>query len=167
MSFWNLFSKKEPTEPDKKSTGTITAPTQTADELFELGKRYLNKDDAQAFSCFLKAAEIGHVKSMRNVGVCYWSAKGIGFDIEKAVYWYKKAAEHGNAPAMKDLANFYLAGIVVEKSEETAKEWLKKAAEGGDDKAATTLHDFEQLKDLLAERLLHVVEERTADINAN
>lgn len=45
MSFWNLFSKNESAETDKKSTDTITAPKQTVDELFELGKQYLNKDD--------------------------------------------------------------------------------------------------------------------------
>lgn len=167
MSFWDRLNKKESLNTATKNTDSTDNPIQTADDLFEHGNQYLNNDDTQAFNCFLKAAEMGHIKAMRSVGVCFWLAKGTGFDVERAVYWYKKAAEGGNVRAMRDLANFYVAGIVVEKNEEAAKEWLKKAVENGDDKAANTLGDFEQIKGILAERLLKTVQERTAGINAN
>lgn len=161
MGLFDVFHKKAP-----KATETVAplAGSQdglTAEELFELGKQSLDHDDAKAFVYFLKAAEMGHVKAMRNTGVCYWRAKGTGFDVQKAVYWYKKAAEHGNVPSMRDLSTFYVAGIAVEKDDDVAKAWLKKAADAGDEKAVSRLRDFDQLKDLLAQRMRSDVEQKS------
>lgn len=161
MGLIDMLHRKASKITETTSSHETTQHKQTAEELFELGKQSLDHDDAEAFAYFSKAAEMGHVKAMRNTGVCYWRAKGTSFDVQKAVYWYKKAAEHGNVPSMRDLSTFYVAGVVVEKDDDIAKAWLKKAADTGDEKASSRLRDFDQLKDLLAQRMRSDVEERS------
>lgn len=161
MGLIDMFHKKASEINKAASSHAQPQHKQTAEELFELGKQFLDHNDAKAFAYFSKAAEMGHVKAMRNTGVCYWKAKGTSFDVQKAVYWYKKAAEHGSIPSMRDLSTFYVAGVVVEKDDNVAKAWLRKAADTGDEKAASRLRDFDQLKDLLAQRLRSDVEQKS------
>ena len=52
------------------------------------------KEDA--FELFKKAAEMGNVDAMKNLGRCYQYEEGTDYNMEKAVFWYEKYLEHRN-----------------------------------------------------------------------
>ena len=73
-----------------------------AKELFKEGKRrYKNKDYADAFKWYRKAAEQGHAEAQYALGGCYYLGKGVTKDHKQAVYWLRKSAAQGNADAQK------------------------------------------------------------------
>ncbi len=92
---------------------------------------FATKAEAKAFEWYKKAAELGQVDAMCNLGVCYDYGKGVDKDEAKAFEWYKKAAEFGQVDAMRNLGNCYANGDSVAKDEAKAFEWYKKAAEFG------------------------------------
>jgi hypothetical protein len=49
---------------------------------------------------YLRAAELGNVHALFNLGICYSDGDGIEMDIKKAFDWFAKAADHGDKTAM-------------------------------------------------------------------
>ena len=93
---------------------------------------------------YRRAAEMGDLDAMRNLGVYYEYGKGgLTKDEAKAVEWYKKAAEAGNAKAMYGLGYCYFNGRGgLTKDETKAVEWYQKAAEAGNARAMCNLGNF-------------------------
>lgn len=52
------------------------------------------KTKQDAFELIKKAAEMGNVLAMRNLGHSYQFEEGTGFDMKQAIYWYEKYLEH-------------------------------------------------------------------------
>jgi len=96
-------------------------------------------NDDEAFRCFSKAAEQGHVKAQYLLGMHYGNGQGVPKDKEKAFYWYTKAAEQGYAEAQGVLGFCYYYGNSVPKDYAKAAEWYTKAAEQGNAKAQKSL----------------------------
>ena len=69
------------------------------------------KDD---FVYDLSLATQGVSVSQYNTGVNYSIGRGIGKDIEKAVYWYQRASEQGHSKAPFNIAIFYADGVNIE-----------------------------------------------------
>ena len=90
---------------------------------------------------YRRAAEMGDLDAMRNLGVYYEYGKGgLTKDETKAVEWYQKAAEKGNARAMHNLGVCYeygKGGLTEDTSK--AVEWYKKATEAGNAGAMNNL----------------------------
>ena len=90
---------------------------------------------------YRRAAEMGDLEAMRNLGVYYEYGKGgLTKDETKAVEWYQKAAEKGNARAMHNLGVCYeygKGGLTEDTSK--AVEWYKKATEAGNAGAMNNL----------------------------
>lgn len=80
-----------------------------------------------------KAAEQGNAEAQCELGICYYSGKGVvSKDYAKAVYWYTKAAEQGNFTAQLNLGIWHLYGdVAVSQDYEKAVYWLSKAGEQG------------------------------------
>ena len=112
---------------------TIAAVAQSADKLYEEGKKlYDEKKYEQAFPLLKKAADKGHKKAQYRVGRCYDKGNGVEEDNKTAFIWYEKAAKQEHAKSQYQLARYYLkgkGGIAVDK--EKAAKLLKKAIKGG------------------------------------
>ena len=52
------------------------------------------KTKEDAFELFKKAAEMGNVDAMKNLGRCYQYEEGTDYNMEEAVFWYEKYLEH-------------------------------------------------------------------------
>ena len=92
------------------------------------GSKGIQKDDANAFKWFLKAAEQGVARAQFWVGFMYDFGKGIKEDKAKAFEWYLKAAQNGEAEACQSLGFLYKHGSdVVPKDETKSIEFYQKA----------------------------------------
>ena len=53
----------------------------------------MSKNLPEAIRWYRRAAEQGHARAQRNLGVCYAIGTGVDQDTVEAVKWYRKAAE--------------------------------------------------------------------------
>jgi len=90
------------------------------------------KDEAKAFNCYLKAANLGHAKAQMAVGNCYLNGSGAPASKTTAAKWYIKAAEQGLLKAQNMVIAMYTLGKGVTKSHKKALKWSHKAAAQGD-----------------------------------
>lgn len=79
----------------------------------------------------LKAAELGSVDAMRDLGYMYQNGIDAPWDTEQAFAWYNKAIALGDADSMYQLGMMYQRGEGVEQNPETALFWYDRAAAAG------------------------------------
>ena len=84
--------------------------SEETETLFEKAEyAYERRDHAEAFTCYRKAAEMGHIAAQRSLGIYYEKGYGVPQDLPardrlaKAVYWLTKAAEQGDDNAQENL----------------------------------------------------------------
>ena len=77
------------------------------------------------------AHEHGHLQSMYELGVGYFTGEGVEGDEQKAVDYFQKSAECGHVGAAYMLGDCLLDGVGIEKDQSEALEWLVTAAEFG------------------------------------
>lgn len=119
-------------EPTRSATSTRTTTNGQAEALIAQGKKACKKFDyAQAYKCFLEAAQSGSREGVYQVGMLYLNDNFDGASIDKAVEWLTRAADQGHADAMYNLGEIHLG-----RDNATAKRWFKKAADLGHEKAA-------------------------------
>ena len=70
-------------------------------------RRKTEKGYKAAFSSYLKAANLGHTKSMHYAAQMLKEGQGTKKNMEQAVFWYGKAAEDALPEAMFELAHIY------------------------------------------------------------
>ncbi|MEE0804611.1 MAG: serine/threonine-protein kinase [Prevotellamassilia sp.] len=97
---------------DNTTTYPYSESAKLAQIYFEKAESIDMEEDCEqedSFPFYLKAAELGHVESQREVADSYrW---GTQKDYKKAFEWYKKAAESEDVEALNDLAECYNKGI--------------------------------------------------------
>lgn len=100
-----------------------------------------SKNDEQAFTCFLAAAQQGYSKAQFNTAVCYEKGRGIKKDKDKALYYYWQAAVGGHAQAQYRYAKLLLTSRGDHSLEElnNAIDLLEQAAAAGLTKAQVCL----------------------------
>lgn len=93
---------------------------------FRMGKLHATAHPEAAFSCYMKAAELGLPEAQLAVG--HALAKGIGVmqDAAQALHWYTEAANLGAAPAQHALADIYAGQEVPDL--DAAHFWYRRAA---------------------------------------
>jgi TPR repeat protein len=84
-------------------------------------------------------AQKGDPAAQNALAGMYENAKGVAFDIKKAINWYKKAALQDYALAQYNLGRLYAQGEHVEKNKAEAVYWLQKAAAQGLEQARVML----------------------------
>lgn len=98
---------------------------------------------AQSYECavqwFRKAAEQGHARAQRHLGLAYLHGTGVSEDHAQAVMWFRKAADGGNSDAYCNLGLAYENGLGVPQDYAQAVEWYRKGAEHGDQVAQNNL----------------------------
>lgn len=87
------------------------------------------KDQAEAASWYLEAAQQGDVKAMNNLGSMYRDGRGVAKDPREAVRWFRHAAEAGHARAQVNLGLQFEMGGGLPKDPRQAVHWYFKAAE--------------------------------------
>jgi len=103
-----------------------------ADQLFQTGKNYyLARDYANAFTYFMQAARMGHVKAELQVGYHYEKAQGVAQSSQEAAAWYRKAALAGDDIAQANLAHMYEDGRGVPQSDQQAFYWYNQSTHSG------------------------------------
>lgn len=99
----------------------------------------LIRDYKKAFKWYKRAAMLGHIDSMFQVGYMYENGRGVDKDIDKALKWYLKAAQFNHKSAMNNIGYLYENGEGVEKDINRAITWYQKAMMLGDDTAKNNI----------------------------
>ncbi|MBL4846034.1 MAG: SEL1-like repeat protein [Planctomycetes bacterium] len=108
------------------------SPTETAEELFQRGAAYLRANRSkEALGLFRRAAELGDVRAMLDLGTLLSNERRVTKDPTLAAKWYRRAAEAGNADGMYKLAVVLQKGLGVPQDEAQAAEWSRRAADQG------------------------------------
>lgn len=108
---------------------------------FTCGDWDFKQDYEEAVKWYLKAAEHGYDKAQCQLGVVYYSGKGVERNVTEALKWWQKAADQGNdaagllcravgendAEAQYQLGNLYRN----KKNYEKSAKWYRKAADQG------------------------------------
>lgn len=84
--------------------------------LTDIGEAYylgigMERNYAEAFRYYKKAADMGSVFALCRLGICYESGLGTEKDMEKAMDCFEEAASSGNAVALYRLGDFYYNGV--------------------------------------------------------
>ena len=97
-----------------------------------LGGLYnMSEDYSIAMEYFRKAADMGNGEAMCQIGLLYYSGKGVAKNIDTANQWYLKAGEAGDSNGYLNLANNYKSA----KNYDKAIEYFHKAVEMGNEDA--------------------------------
>jgi hypothetical protein len=123
--------------PESVSVASVASREQGDSEVLfrrgwalEMGQG-VEKDEAEAFQWYHRAAEAGHVNASYKLGVMLEDGRGCDKNEKDAVFWYRKAAEAGQAQAMANLGLMLRTGRGCEKNEKDAVFWYGKAASRG------------------------------------
>ena len=136
----------------------------TPGEIFDAGVGYYSeKANDQAFSCFLKAAQLGHNVAMNNLSSFYMNGWGTDVDKEAAFEWMKKAAEGGWKQSYYPLAVKYYNGTGVEKNLEQAEFWGRKALEVKD----ANTQNAQKLLNLIEKAKQQTAQKQSQNVNVS
>lgn len=99
---------------------------------FQMGFNYEQANNfVEAAKCYRKAADQGELNAMNNLGLYYFTGKGVTQNMPEGVKWYQKAAEKGNALAQSSLGICYFNGHGIAQNIQEAAKWYRKAADQG------------------------------------
>lgn len=134
INFPSSFVPEAPIEALKAKAEKGDAKAQ-----FELGKKFMETENAEAVKWLRKSADQGNADAQDVLGICYFDGKIVAQDSTDAITWFRKAAEQGNAPAQFNLGACYYYGHGVKQDYVEAVAWFRKAAAQGDDCAQNNL----------------------------
>ena len=101
----------------------------------EAVEKYKKGDYKPAYKEFKALAEKGNAKAQYNLGIMYYSGKGVPRDPQEALKWFKLSASQGHPDAQYNLGVLYYSGIVVPKDHKEALKWFNLSAEQGESDA--------------------------------
>lgn len=85
-------------------------------------------DNDKAFELYQKAAEMGNLEAMCNLGFMYLYGTGVKKNEKKSFYWFKKSADLGYVHSMRDVGQNYLFGYGVKKNIVEAEKYFRLAS---------------------------------------
>ena len=97
----------------------------------EVNKSFENTLAEVRFEGYCKSADNGKADAQLNLGLCFYSGKGVAQDQTQAVYWFRKAAEQGIAEAQNNLGFCLDNGNGITQDQTQAVHWYLKAAKQG------------------------------------
>lgn len=133
------LSEDKPSSVSVELRETISVNDNKNDESYEMEdtafELYNDGKYEEAFEIRKKAAEMGNVVSISNLGEHYRLGNGVEQDYKKALEYYKKAADMGNAWSLNKVGFMYNNGYGCEMNESKAFEYFMKAAEQNEPEA--------------------------------
>ena len=110
----------------------IAADAGNSVAMCNLGVLYSDSDPCRSMDWFMRAAEAGSVRGMKNIAAAYSIGQGVPVDKKVSAEWYSKAAEAGDVDSMCVLASILRNGDGVKTDKVRAAELYRMAAETGD-----------------------------------
>lgn len=107
--------------------------------IYEYGRHGVEVDVVAAAEWFERAAELGNIESMVELGLCYELGCGVEQSDEQALDWYTKAANLGHATAKFSVGEIFEEARGVPQSDEEACIWYYRAALVGCDDSKLAL----------------------------
>ncbi len=107
--------------------------------IYEYGRYGIEVDVVAAAEWFERAAKLGHVEAMVELGLCYELGCGVEQSDELALDWYTKAAHLGHATAKFSVGEIFEEARGVPQSDEEACLWYYRAALVGCDDSKLAL----------------------------
>jgi TonB family protein len=86
------------------------------------------RDLRKAIELYQRAADVGSLRAMNDLGFLYENGEGVPRDEAAAAAWYRKAAERGSGSAQISLALMYEQGRGVKADDREALLWYRIAA---------------------------------------
>ena len=79
-------------------------------------------------SWYRKAAEQGHAKAQLNLGIMYFTGRGVPQDYVQAHMWFNLSAAQGDADATKnrDIVAAKMTPAQIAEAQKLAREWKPK-----------------------------------------
>ncbi|MFZ3221021.1 MAG: AAA family ATPase [Rhodoferax sp.] len=104
---------------------------------FTLGQRYargigVEKNDVEAASWFLRAADHGHTVAQRYRAYAHLHGRGVPKNEAEGIRRLRMAAEWGDAPSQRQMGYHYATGSGVPLDAQEGVYWFRRAAEQGD-----------------------------------
>lgn len=103
------------------------------------GMGVVEPDRKMAAACFRKAALMGDVEAMFNLGDMLYDGDGVKQDLQEAMKWFREAADEGLGEAKLKVGSMLQSGFGVEKDTSQALRWLTEAADSGQAEASVIL----------------------------
>jgi hypothetical protein len=77
---------------------------------------------------YRRAADLGHLGAMNNLGLMYYQGKGVPQDYPQAMAWYRMAADLGDAGALGNLDHLrkLMTPAQIAEGERLVREWRSK-----------------------------------------
>lgn len=101
----------------------------------------LSLETKREIEALRKKAENGNLPAMDRLGYYYYAGIYVGYNPDKACYWWTEAANRGYANAQYNLGLLYHGNISTKYYDENlAGYWLHQAASNGDDEAYEFYH---------------------------
>lgn len=107
--------------------------------IYEFGNHGIEVDVVAAAEWFRRAAQLGHVEAMVELGLCYELGCGVEQSDEDALDWYTKAAHLGHATAKFSVGEIFEEARGVPQSDAEACIWYYRAALVGCDDSKLAL----------------------------
>lgn len=142
---WDFTSYRRPDLAPGDNISTREALERAAaldhpESLRVLGHHYFEDNKLEAMvECFTKAAQLGSIQAITDLGWAYFWGKGVQRNHRKCVKLFRKAAKEGNALAMYNLGYRLLNGEGVRKNTDEGMKWLHRALRAGDTYAIAAL----------------------------
>ncbi len=92
-----------------------------------------------AFREFSAAAEEGLMLAQYNLGILYFTGRGVEADTKQAFRWTLAAAEQGHTAAQFNVASLFFTGEGTKRDPERGAQWYARAARAGHPQAAAAL----------------------------
>ena len=121
-----------------KLAGESVRIKKTANTEAQLDPKY-----QQALEEMRQRAENGDLYCMYQLASYYCNGEYVGYDPEKACYWWTEAANRGHVDSMYNLGLLYGGDVSsFYYDENMAGYWLNQAAQNGDQDAAQELRNY-------------------------
>lgn len=119
-----------------KPPAPVVSTPATADDQFNLARRYLKgdditKDEKKAFELMTSAAQQGHVEAQGGLGYFYGSGIVVQKDEAMAREWMRKGAVMGSAKAQLNLGLLLLNETESSSVKSEGIQWIKESAHQG------------------------------------
>ncbi len=144
-----LLRKLQLDDNDKTALGSSYAKIADGFD----NKYMMKKKPRKVFDYYTKAKNLGHPRSVFNVGSYYHRGEFVNYDIKKAMELYEKASDLDYSIASYRLGNIYYDDVYIDKNYSIALNYYKKAKEQGNRYADLDIGKFYCLGNVVQQNL--------------
>ena len=127
--------KEKAAEVVKPNIAVVDVAKSDIEHLEVAEKFYQEGKISEALENFAKAAALGNIIAMYNIGLIYHNGQYIPQDFEKAIKWYRASASLGNELAMYNIGIMFENGQFVPQDSQQALKWYEMSGELGNGQA--------------------------------